>query len=72
MDLLQNRALELIEAHGSVRAAAAEIEVDYTYLYRLSRGERKDPSDEVLRKLRLRRIVSYEDATPVRKRRAKK
>lgn len=70
--MLQNRVIELIEAHGSVRAAAAEIEVDYTYLYRLSKGERKEPSEDVLKKLCLRRVVSYEDATPVRKRRAKK
>jgi hypothetical protein len=65
--VLQERIRELIERHGSIRAAARVLEVDWTYLYRLSRGEKDGPGDDLLRKLKLRRVVSYERITPKEK-----
>ena len=59
MTLLQERIRELVERHGSVRAAARVLEVDHAYLHRLGTGEKDDPGEELLRKLKLRRIVSF-------------
>ena len=58
MTSLQHRIQELVERHGSVRAAARVVEIDPAYLYRLSTGEKDEPSDNVLRKLKLRRTVT--------------
>jgi hypothetical protein len=60
MNVLQQRVKEVIERHGSIRNAARVLEVDWTYLYRLSRGEKDNPGDDLLRKLKLRRVVTYE------------
>lgn len=57
--LLQERVKELAEHHGSIRAAARVLMVDHAYLYRLSTGEKDDPGDDLLRKLKLRRVVAY-------------
>lgn len=59
-DVVRHRIDQLIEHHGSLRAVARVLEVSPAYLSRLSRGEKQDPSDGMLRKLRLRRVVSYE------------
>lgn len=58
--LLQQRITELATHHGSIRAAARVLMVDHTYLYRLSTGEKDNPDDDLLRKLKLRRVVAYE------------
>jgi hypothetical protein len=60
MTLLQERIAELADRHGSIRAAARVLMVDHTYLYRLYKGEKDDPGPELLRKLKLRRVVSFE------------
>lgn len=57
--VLQQRIRELAERHGSIRAAARVLEVDHAYLYRLSTGEKDDPGEALLRKLKLRRVVTY-------------
>lgn len=64
--LLQERAAELIDQHGSTRAAGRVLRLSGPYLYRLMTGEATEPTDAVLRKLKLRRVVSYErtDAVP--------
>jgi len=49
----------LVDKHGSVRAAARVLGIDHAYLYRLKVGEKTDPSDALLKKLKLRRVVSY-------------
>lgn len=59
--LLQRRIKDLAERHGSTRAAARVLEIDHTYLWRLAEGQKDDPGDDLLRKLKLRRIVTYED-----------
>ena len=48
---------ELAKQHGSLRAAARVLQIDHAYLWRLQQGEKNDPSEDVLRKLELRRIV---------------
>lgn len=59
MSLLRARIQELAKQHGSLRAAGRVLEIDHAYLHRLQQGEKTEPSEEVLRKLGLRRIVSY-------------
>lgn len=60
MTVLQERIAELVERHGSIRAAARVLMVNHAYLYRLSTGEKDDPGEELLRRLKLRRVVIYE------------
>lgn len=57
---LPERIAELVEQHGSLRAAARVLEVDPGYLSRLQSGEKDDPGDTLLRRMGLRRVVSYE------------
>lgn len=61
--LLQVRIADAIGKHGSLRAAAAVLKVDYTYLYRLGKGEVNNPGNDLLRKLKLRRVITYVDNT---------
>ena len=63
INLLQNRIYELSEQHGSMRAAARVLQVDHVYLWRLAWGEKDNPSDAMLRKLGLRRVVTYKELT---------
>lgn len=56
----------LVFKHGGVRAAARAIGVNYAYLSRLQSGEKSNPTPAVLRKLGLRKVVSYEPIRPVR------
>jgi hypothetical protein len=56
---LADRLDELIEQHGGLRAAGRALEIDPAYLHRLYVGEKDAPSANVLRKLGLRRVVSY-------------
>lgn len=59
MNALQERIAELAAQHGDIRAAARVLKMDHAYLYRLSTGEKTNPGDDLLRKLKLRRVVSY-------------
>jgi hypothetical protein len=58
--LLTGRIAELVEQHGSLRAAARVLDCDAGYLSRLQSGEKVNPEDWLLRRMKLRRIVSYE------------
>jgi hypothetical protein len=51
------RCRQIVVEHGSTRKAADAIGVDHAYLHRLANGECDNPSDEVLAKLGLRKIV---------------
>lgn len=62
-DMLKQRIAELTKRHGSLRAAARVLMVDPGYLSRLASGEKVDPGEDLLRRLKLRRIVSYESTT---------
>lgn len=59
---LERRIDELVAQHGSLRAVARVLEIDHGYLSRLRDGSKGEPSQDTLRKLGLRRIVSYERA----------
>lgn len=59
MNKLRARIQELAKQHGSLRAAARALEIDPGYLSRLQDGLKLEPSDAVLRKLGLKRIVLY-------------
>lgn len=58
------RCRQIVVEHGSTRKAADAIGIDHAYLHRLANGECDNPSDEVLAKLGLRKIVDirYESA----------
>lgn len=60
--LLQQRINEAVGKHGSIRAAAAVLKVDYTYLSRLLKGDNDNPGEDLLRRLKLRRVVTYVDS----------
>ena len=49
---------ELVDKHGSVRAAARVLQVDSSYLHCLLHGKKNNPSAALLRKLGVRRIVT--------------
>jgi len=61
---LKQRIDELITQHGSLRAVGRVLTIDPGYLLRLSTGEKDQPSERVLKKLKLRQIitVNYERA----------
>lgn len=56
---LQRRITQLVKQYGSLRAVAREFEIDAGYLSRLASGEKKDPGEVVIRRLGLRRVVTY-------------
>lgn len=57
MELLRQRIMELVEQHDSLRAAAKVLGVDAGYLCCLRDGKKTNPSEALLKKLKLRRIV---------------
>lgn len=63
---IKTAAKAIIFKHGGVRAAARAIGVNYAYLSRLQSGEKSNPTPAVLRKLGLRKVVSYEPIRPMR------
>ena len=56
---LQERIDELVLKHGTQRAVARVLKVDHGYLSRLRRGVVTMPSNGLLRRLKLRRVVYY-------------
>lgn len=62
-DALRTRVESVISQHGGVRPAARAIQVNYAYLSRLRTGEKSNPTPAVLRKLGLRKVVSYQEIT---------
>jgi hypothetical protein len=57
---LAERIDELVAQHGSLRALARVMECSPPYICRLRAGVTENPGPAVLRKLGLRRVVSYE------------
>jgi hypothetical protein len=57
---LQERIDQLVELHGSLRAAARVTMIDPGYLSRLRSGEKARPEKLILARLGLRRVVTYE------------
>lgn len=56
---LKERCEALIEKHGGLRAAARAVDVERSYFYRMATGQKDNPSSAVLRKLGLRREITY-------------
>jgi hypothetical protein len=57
---LQERIEQLVERHGSLRAVSRVTEIDAGYLSRLRSGEKANPEKDKLRRLGVRRVVTYE------------
>ena len=57
---LQERIDELVAQHGSLRAVARVTEIDAGYLSRLRTGEKVNPEKDKLRRMGLRRVVTFE------------
>jgi hypothetical protein len=57
---LADRITALTDAHGSLRQLADALGEDAGYLSRLRSGEKDNPSDEVLQKLGLVKVVKYQ------------
>jgi hypothetical protein len=56
---IDQRIADLVKRHGSLRKAGRVVGLTGQYLYRLQVGEKTNPSEAVLRKLGLRRVVAY-------------
>lgn len=63
---LQRRVSDVCCYAGGIRAAAKALGIEFSYLSRLANGTKTNPSDEVLAKLGLRRVVTYELVTRTR------
>lgn len=58
-DVVREQIGQLIHRHGSLRKCARVLEISPAYLSRLFRGEKDEPSEKLLRKMGLRKIISY-------------
>lgn len=56
---LRSQIDALVEKHGGLRAAGRAISIDPTYLLRLRKGTKREPSAKTLKKLGLKRVVNY-------------
>ena len=56
---VSRRIEELVEQYGSIKEVANHLGVGAAYLHRLANGSKTSPSEDVIKKLGLRRIVSY-------------
>jgi hypothetical protein len=61
---IPERIQELVEQHGSLRAAALVLKCDVGYLSRLLSGAKVNPGLLMLRRLGLRKVVTYERSHP--------
>lgn len=59
MVTIKERIDELCKTHGSLRKVAKSIDVDLGYLSGLRSGIKTNPSDIVIAKLGLKKIVTY-------------
>jgi hypothetical protein len=57
---LQNRVAYHIDLHRGLRPAARVLNIDPSYLSRLLIGSKSNPSKSTLRKLKLRKVITYE------------
>jgi transcriptional regulator with XRE-family HTH domain len=57
---LEEAVAKVVEKHGGIRATERAIGIDKSFLSRLMRGEKTNPSDETLAKLGLRAVPRYE------------
>ena len=57
---LAERIDQLVAQHGSLRAVARVTEIDVGYLSRLRDGEKVNPMKGTVRRMGLRRVVTFE------------
>lgn len=57
---LELRIVQLVTKHGSLRAVSKVTGIDAGYLSRLASGEKIKPGAKILRKLKLRQVITYE------------
>lgn len=57
---LEEAVSKVVTEHGGIRATERAIGIDKSFLSRLMRGEKTNPSDETLEKLGLRAVPRYE------------
>lgn len=60
-----DRIAELVQIFGSMQQAALGLDIDCGYLCRLASGAKTNPSDAVLARLGLERVVLYRPLTRV-------
>lgn len=58
-DILRARVDAVVKHFGSLRVAGRALRINYAYLQRLRSGEKVNPTDAVLKKLGLRKVVTY-------------
>lgn len=61
-----DRIAELVQQHGSLRAAALVVRTNPGYLSRLASGERSNPGDVLLRRMGLRAVKRYVRIIPAK------
>lgn len=57
---LKERILQLEKQHGGLRPLARALDIDVSYLSRLKAGSKTNPTDAMLGKLGLVKVVTYE------------
>lgn len=58
-ELVQEQIRKRVAQHGSLRAAARVLKVSAPYLCRLLKGEKREGSEALLKKLGIRRDVKF-------------
>ncbi len=61
--VISRRIKRLVREHGSRHAVGYKLGIDTPYLMHLEKGTKKNPGDEILLKLGLKRVYKY---VPVR------
>lgn len=56
---LEDHIARLVVMYGSWRKASAALDIELSYLHRLSKGEILNPAEDTLKRLGLRRLVYY-------------
>jgi transcriptional regulator with XRE-family HTH domain len=57
---LEEAVTKVVAEHGGIRATERAVGLDKSFLSRLMRGEKTNPSEETLAKLGLRAVPRYE------------
>jgi transcriptional regulator with XRE-family HTH domain len=59
MSEVKRAAINLVKLHRGLRAASRATGIDPAYLSRLQNGKKSNPSEKVLKKLGLKKAVTY-------------
>lgn len=64
MEGLKKIVADLIKLNDGVRNLSRKVGIDSGYLCRLKQGDKTNPSDEVLEKLNIQKVVTYRTGPP--------